>query len=82
MSLVGPRPHMPIQVQNYQTHHHDLFSIKPGITGMAQIEGRSDLDFEDEVSLDRFYIEHWSLKLDFVILAKTPWAVIARKSRV
>lgn len=82
MSLVGPRPHMPIQVREYENKHHQLFSIKPGITGMAQVEGRSDLDFIDEARLDIFYIENWSLMLDAVILAKTPYAVMTRKSRV
>lgn len=82
MSLVGPRPHMPIQVREYENKHHQLLSIKPGITGMAQVEGRSDLDFIDEARLDIFYIENWSLMLDAVILAKTPYAVIVRKSKV
>lgn len=82
MSLVGPRPHMPIQVREYENKHHQLLSIKPGITGMAQVEGRSDLDFTDEARLDIFYIENWSLMLDAVILAKTPYAVVARKSKV
>ncbi|MEK7619497.1 MAG: sugar transferase [Patescibacteria group bacterium] len=82
MSLVGPRPHMPIQVQNYENNHHQLFSIRPGITGMAQVEGRSDLDFNDEARLDIFYMENWSVMLDAVILLKTPLVVLSRKSRV
>ncbi len=82
MSLVGPRPHMPVQVAGYQKHHHKVFAIKPGITGLAQISGRSDLDFEDEVRLDTYYIENWSLLLDLSILIKTPWAVISRRSDV
>lgn len=77
MSLVGPRPHEPEEVAQYQKHHRRLLSIKPGVTGMAQTAGRSDLNFEDEVRLDTFYIEHWSLKLDLQILIKTPWAVIS-----
>lgn len=82
MSLVGPRPHMPTEVAGYEKHHHQLFRVKPGITGLAQISGRSDLDFEDEVRLDIYYIEHWSLLLDFIILLKTPYAVTTRKSNV
>ncbi len=82
MSLVGPRPHMPSEVLGYEKHHHQLFRVKPGITGLAQIRGRSDLHFEDEVRLDIYYIEHWSLLLDFIILLKTPYAVVARKSLV
>ncbi len=82
MSLVGPRPHRPKEVAGYDVSHHRLFGIKPGITGLAQISGRSDLDFEEEVKLDLFYIEHWSPYLDIIILLKTPWAVLSRKSRV
>ncbi|MDP2656054.1 MAG: sugar transferase [bacterium] len=82
MSLVGPRPHMPVQVAKYKKHHHKVFAIKPGVTGMAQISGRSDLDFEDEVRLDTYYIENWSLLMDLAILIKTPWAVISRRSSV
>jgi exopolysaccharide biosynthesis polyprenyl glycosylphosphotransferase len=82
MSLVGPRPHMPNQVAHYTTQHRQLFTIKPGITGLAQIEGRSDLDFEDEVRLDIYYIENWSPLIDFIILCKTPLKVLTRTSRV
>ena len=71
MSLVGPRPHLPEEVKEYQTHHHEVFAIKPGITGLAQTSGRSDLDFEEEVKLDVFYIENWSVWLDLKILFRT-----------
>lgn len=79
MSLVGPRPHDPEEVAKYKIHHRRVLAIKPGITGMAQISGRSDLDFEDEVRLDTWYIENWSLALDLSILLKTPWAVISHR---
>jgi exopolysaccharide biosynthesis polyprenyl glycosylphosphotransferase len=79
MSLVGPRPHLPEEVAKYQNHHKKSLTIKPGITGLAQISGRSDLLFEEEVKLDVYYIENWNLLLDLSILLKTPWAVI--KSR-
>lgn len=79
MSLVGPRPHQPREVEKYSPQHRRVFAIKPGITGMAQISGRSDLDFEDEVRLDAWYIEHWSPLLDLYILLKTPWAVLKKK---
>lgn len=75
MSLVGPRPHLPEEVAKYSKHHKFVLAIKPGITGMAQISGRSDLDFEEEVRLDTYYIEHWSLWLDIKILLKTPFVV-------
>lgn len=79
MSLVGPRPHYPEEVAKYKQHHRRVLAIKPGITGMAQISGRSDLDFEDEIRLDTWYIENWSLALDLTILLKTPWAVISHR---
>ena len=79
MSLVGPRPHLPEEVAKYERHHKKVLSIKPGITGMAQISGRSDLNFEDEVKLDTFYIENWSLWMDLTILLKTPLAVFRHR---
>lgn len=79
MSLVGPRPHEIEEVEKYQKHHKKLLSIKPGITGLAQVSGRSDLDFEDEVKLDTYYIENWKIGLDIQILLKTPWAVLKRR---
>jgi exopolysaccharide biosynthesis polyprenyl glycosylphosphotransferase len=80
MSLVGPRPHEPEEVARYDKHHKKLLTIKPGMTGMAQVSGRSNLSFEEEVRLDTFYIEHWSLGLDFQILLRTPLAVINTKT--
>lgn len=71
MSLVGPRPHQGREVEKYMEYHRRLLTIKPGITGMAQISGRSDLDFEDEYKLDLYYIENWSLSLDIIIILKT-----------
>ncbi|MBD3270703.1 exopolysaccharide biosynthesis polyprenyl glycosylphosphotransferase [Candidatus Peregrinibacteria bacterium] len=67
MSLVGPRPHLPEEVAKYQDHQRFVLTLKPGITGMAQVSGRSDLDFNQEVQLDTFYIENWSLWLDIKI---------------
>lgn len=71
MSLVGPRPHQEREVDKYNEYHRRLLTIKPGITGMAQVAGRSDLKFEDEYKLDLFYIENWSLWLDIQICLKT-----------
>ncbi len=76
MSLVGPRPHLPEEVEKYQPWQRKVLTVKPGITGMGQISGRHDLDFDEEVRLDIFYIEHWSPLTDLYILAKTPWVVI------
>ena len=71
MSLVGPRPHQPREVRKYAKHHFEVLNAKPGLTGMAQVNGRSNLDFEEEVKLDRYYIENWTLLLDIKILLKT-----------
>ena len=71
MSLVGPRPHQPLEVKKYQDYAKRVLTVKPGITGMAQISGRSDLSFEDEVRLDIFYIEGWSFWGDIKIILKT-----------
>jgi len=79
MSLVGPRPHQPIEVDKYENHQRRVLTIKPGITGMAQISGRSDLEFDDEVRLDTFYIENWSLWLDIQIILKTIPSLLYRR---
>ncbi len=76
LSLVGPRPHMPKEVAKYEKHHKRVLTIKPGVTGLPQINGRSDLDFEEEVRLDMYYIENWSFLLDLKILIMTPFALL------
>jgi exopolysaccharide biosynthesis polyprenyl glycosylphosphotransferase len=76
MSLVGPRPHLPEEVEKYEDHQRFLLTIKPGITGLSQISGRSDLAFEEEVSLDSFYIKHWSPFFDLKILFKTIFVLL------
>lgn len=80
MSLVGPRPHQEREVEKYNEYHRRLLTIKPGITGMAQVAGRSDLTFEDEYKLDVYYIENWSLWLDLHTCFKTV-GVIFKKRR-
>ncbi len=76
MSIVGPRPPMPDEVAKYSLAQRRRLSMKPGITCLWQISGRSRLSFEDRVVLDLKYIDNWSLKLDFIILFKTIPAVI------
>lgn len=76
MSLVGPRPHFLNEYSNYQQR---VLNIRPGISGLAQISGRSDLSFDGEVRLDLYYIENWSLRLDLQILLKTPFVVLSRR---
>lgn len=80
MSLVGPRPHQEREVEKYREYHRRLLTIKPGVTGMAQVAGRSDLDFEDEYKLDLYYIENWSLWLDIQLCLKT-LAVLFRRRK-
>lgn len=79
MSLVGPRPHLPEEVAKYKKHHKFLLTIKPGITGLSQTSGRSDLEFEEEASLESYYIKHWSPLLDFKILFKTIFVILKGK---
>lgn len=78
MSLVGPRPPLPREVASYATHVHRRFLVRPGMTGLWQISGRSQLSWEDTVRLDLFYVENWSLTGDFVILWRTAKAVFAK----
>lgn len=84
MSLAGPRPHEPEEVAKYTAEEKRVLTIKPGITGLAQISGRSDLSFREEVRLDMYYIENWSLGLDFGLIFKTPFYAwfLKRKSAV
>ena len=78
MSLVGPRPHLPEEVAKYQKHHKFLLTIKPGITSLGAISGRFNLEFEDEVRLDTFYIENWSIWLDIKVIIKTIFIVFKK----
>lgn len=80
MSLVGTRPPTPDEWEKYEFHHRARLACKPGITGMWQVSGRSEItDFEEVVRLDTEYINNWSLKLDLKILLKTFGAVFAHK---
>lgn len=77
MSLVGPRPPIPYECEIYDTwHRRRLIEVKPGITGLWQVEGRSKSAFNDMVRLDLKYINEWSLWLDIKIVLKTPWIVV------
>ncbi len=82
MSLVGPRPHQPREVAGYAGQYQNVFAIKPGVTGLAQISGRSDLSFEEEMRLDLLYIERWSAMTDLIIILKTPFTILSRKGSI
>lgn len=79
LSLVGPRPHLPAEVERYEEDQRRVFAVKPGLTGLAQVSGRSDLNFQEEVRLDLRYIEEWSIFLDLWILWRTLFVVLSRK---
>ena len=80
MSLVGPRPPIPYEREEYEIWHMKrIIKMKPGITGLWQVEGRSSCSFDDMVRLDLTYIKNWSIWLDIKIILKTPWAVISGK---
>jgi lipopolysaccharide/colanic/teichoic acid biosynthesis glycosyltransferase len=80
MSLVGTRPPTVDEWEKYQLHHRARLSIKPGITGMWQVSGRSNItDFEEVVRLDTEYINNWTLGLDFRILLRTVRIVLSRE---
>jgi exopolysaccharide biosynthesis polyprenyl glycosylphosphotransferase len=76
MSLVGPRPPLPNEVERYGFDMHRRFLVKPGLTGLWQVSGRSDLSWDDSVRIDVRYVENWSLTFDFMILWKTVGAVL------
>jgi lipopolysaccharide/colanic/teichoic acid biosynthesis glycosyltransferase len=77
MSLVGPRPPLAYECQEYDIwHRRRVLEVKPGLTGLWQIKGRSRVRFDDMVRLDLQYVRTWSLWLDIQILIKTPLAVL------
>ena len=79
MSLVGPRPPIPEEVAHYKPWHMKRLSVPPGITGLWQVSGRSNLAFDEMVLLDLYYIEHWSPWMDLALLLRTVPKVMARE---
>lgn len=79
MSLVGPRPAIPYEVQCYEEWQRRRFTAFPGLTGWWQVRGRSRVPFDEAVRMDIYYAEHCSIALDLQILLLTPWAVISGK---
>jgi lipopolysaccharide/colanic/teichoic acid biosynthesis glycosyltransferase len=75
MSVVGPRPPLPNEVETYDHRVRRRLLVRPGITGLWQISGRSDLSWDDSVRLDLSYVENWSMLSDLAIAAKTVGAV-------
>jgi lipopolysaccharide/colanic/teichoic acid biosynthesis glycosyltransferase len=79
MSLVGPRPPLPSEVEQYENDVRRRLLVKPGLTGLWQVSGRSDLSWEDSVRLDLNYVENWSLAMDVQLLFKTARVVVKAK---
>jgi lipopolysaccharide/colanic/teichoic acid biosynthesis glycosyltransferase len=71
MSIIGPRPTVPVQVDRYTERQRGRLAVKPGITGWAQVNGRTELSWDERIELDLWYIEHRSLRLDLDILVRT-----------
>jgi lipopolysaccharide/colanic/teichoic acid biosynthesis glycosyltransferase len=76
MSLVGPRPAIPYELENYKDWHHLRYQVKPGITGLWQVEGRGALTFDEMLRLDVEYATHWTVGTDVRLMARTIPAVI------
>jgi lipopolysaccharide/colanic/teichoic acid biosynthesis glycosyltransferase len=76
MSLVGPRPPLASEVETYANHVRRRLLVKPGMTGLWQINGRSDLSWDESVRFDLFYVENWSVVSDLIILWRTGRAVL------
>ncbi|HEY8082323.1 MAG TPA: sugar transferase [Solirubrobacterales bacterium] len=76
MAIVGPRPTIPAQVEDYTPHQKRRHEVRPGLTGWAQVQGRAGIPWEERIDLDVYYVEHRSARLDVSILAKTTWLLI------
>src|SRR6185369_8717158 len=77
MSLVGPRPPLPEEVARYQPEMRRRLLVRPGMTGLWQVNGRSDLPWSETVHFDLHYVDNWSLSLDLAILFRTVRAVVS-----
>jgi Undecaprenyl-phosphate galactose phosphotransferase WbaP len=78
MSLVGPRPFMPQQRELHANTYHRYIRIRPGLTGMWQVYGRSELKYDFRIQMDEYYFRNWSIWLDLYIMIRTPWVVIRK----
>ena len=79
MSLVGPRPGLPVEVARYPHSWRRRLGVKPGLTGLWQVSGRSDLSFCEMMDLDIRYVEEWSIRRDILLLLRTPLAVLSAR---
>jgi undecaprenyl phosphate N,N'-diacetylbacillosamine 1-phosphate transferase len=79
MSLVGPRPTLKYQVEQYTPQQRRRLEAKPGMTSLASIKGRNNLTWPQRIELDVWYVDHWSLWLDLSILVRTPWVALVSR---
>jgi lipopolysaccharide/colanic/teichoic acid biosynthesis glycosyltransferase len=79
MSLVGPRPIVAEEAARYESGYGMYTCVRPGITGLWQISGRNDVEYNFRVMLDDYYVRNWSIWLDIHVIVSTPWVVLARK---
>jgi lipopolysaccharide/colanic/teichoic acid biosynthesis glycosyltransferase len=79
MSLVGPRPPLPSEVDRYTMTQARRLRVRPGMTGLWQVSGRSDLTWTESIRLDLYYVDNWSMIQDIVILARTVGAVLSSR---
>jgi lipopolysaccharide/colanic/teichoic acid biosynthesis glycosyltransferase len=79
MSLVGPRPPLPLEVERYAEDASRRLHVRPGMTGLWQVSGRSDLTWDEAIRLDLYYVDNWSMLQDISILVKTWRAVFSRR---
>jgi len=81
MSLIGPRPTLPDQVARYDDFQRQRLLVRPGITGLAQVNGNTALNWPERIKYDVYYVHHCSLKLDLMILFKTVWVIVRGERR-
>ena len=79
MSLVGPRPPLPLEVDRYTLTQSRRLRVRPGLTGLWQVSGRSDLSWDESVRLDLYYVDNWSMIQDALILGRTAGAVLSSR---
>ena len=79
MNLIGPRPPVPSEVENYKDSYQKRLSMKPGITGLWQVSGRNNTTYEERIDYDCYYVRNWSLSLDLYLLFRTVKVVLFRE---
>ena len=79
MSLVGPRPPLPLEVDRYTLMQSRRLRVRPGMTGLWQVSGRSDLSWDESIRLDLYYVDNWSMVQDITILGRTVGAVLSSR---